>query len=177
MELMNPVDKLAWIKELVRAEQQMEESGVVEFDAGFDLQQMLAQQSVSYLNVLKSSFVDAASSFNQMKGSTVGRVKIYGISNTEADFMLFRNGLKLIFSLKEPGVISLRFNFVGSPMTTSASNESGSGAISSSGGDEEFLLARWGAFGDISWTYKDHAIRNDFLVRYYLTRFIRDSAK
>src|SRR5476649_809541 len=108
------MDKIAWIKDLVRTEQKMEETGVVDFTSGFDPQQLLISESVGYLNALKNAFVEAAASFNQLKASSVGRIKIYGISNTHADFMLFRNGFKLIFSLKEPGVVGIRFHFVGS---------------------------------------------------------------
>lgn len=175
MELINPIDKLAWIKELVRAEQQMEEKGMIDFDYGFDPAQLLASQSLSFLKLIKESFVEAASSFNQLKGSAVGRVKIYGISNTEADFMLFRNGLKLIFSLKEPGVIGIRYQFVGAPSLGAVANPEAAGATAH--GDEEFLLARWGAFGELNWTYQDHSLKVDYMVRYFLSKFVRESAK
>lgn len=169
------MDKLTWIKDLVRAEQKMEESGVVDFGAGFDPQQILLTESVGFLNTLKTTFVEAASSFNQLKGSSVGRVKIYGISNTHADFMLFRNGFKLIFSLREPGVISIRFHFVGAGFVqVSAASDNGAKVPA---GEEDLLTARWGAFGDLVWTFQDQPVKVDYMVRYYLTRFIRESAK
>ena len=168
------MDKLVWIKDLVRAEQKMEESGVVDFGAGFDPQQLLVTESIGYLNTLKTTFVEAASSFNQLKGSTVGRIKIYGISNTHADFMLFRNGFKLIFSLKEPGVIGIRFHFVGTGFVqVPAASDNGQKVP----GEEDILIARWGAFGDLIWTYQEQAVKTDYLVRYYMSRFIRESAK
>lgn len=168
------MDKLNWIKELVRAEQRMEESGVVDFGAGFDPGQLLASESMNFLNELKAAFVEAAASFNQLKGSAVGRVKIYGIANTQADFMLFRNGYKLVFALREPGVISIRFNYVGAQFVQMP-------AVSDDGQkvpqDEEILNARWGAFGDLVWTYMEQPVKIDYLVRYYTSRFIRESAK
>lgn len=170
------MEKLSWIKELVRAEQRMEESGVVDFSFGFDPQQLLFTESVGFLNILKNAFIEASSSFNQLKGSTVGRIKIYGISNTHADFMLFRNGFKLIFSLKEPGVIGIRFHYVGAGFTqvqVSPAADNG-GKVPS---EEDILIARWGAFGDLIWTYQEQPIKVDYLVRYYMTRFIRESAK
>ena len=171
------MDKLNWIKELVRAEQKMEESGVVDFSLGFDPQQLLFNESISFMNALKAAFVDSSSSFNQLKGSTVGRVKIYGISNTHCDFMLFRNGFKLIFALKEPGIVGIRFHYVGSAFSTmSPPTENGFGA-SSAPAEEDSIQARWGAFGDMIWTYQEQPIKIDYLVRYYLTRFIRESAK
>ena len=171
-------DRLGWIKELVRAEQRMEESGVIEFGPAFDPAQILVTESVAFMNELKVIFVDAASAFNQLKGSSLGRVKIYGIANTHADFMLFRNGFKLIFALKEPGAISVRFHYVGAGFQPiGAAMAPGSGAVSSHVGEEDLLIARWGAFGDLNWTYQEQAIKTDYLVRYYLTRFVRESAK
>jgi hypothetical protein len=168
------MDKLTWIKDLVRAEQKMEESGVVDFSFGFDPHELLLSESTGFLENLKNSFIEAASSFNQLKGSTVGRVKIYGISNTAADFMLFRNGFKLIFSLKEPGVVGIRFHYVGAGFVQVPSASDNGAKIPT---EEELLVARWGAFGDLSWTFKDQPLKTDYLVRYYLTRFIRESTK
>lgn len=199
----NRQDRLAWIKELVRSEQRMEESGVVEYGPAFDPIQILTTESIAFMNELKTAFIDAASTFNQLKASALGRVKIYGIANTHADFMLFRNGFKLIFSLREPGIVAIRYHFVGaafqgagaiaSPMATttaaavpvhgsSAQNTvpsahgTGAGAVAG-GGEEDLLLARWGAFGDLNWTYLEQPIKVEYLVRYYLTRFVRESAK
>ncbi|MFL4294751.1 hypothetical protein P9445_22145, partial [Enterobacter asburiae] len=54
-----------------------------------------------------------SSAFNQLKGSTLGHIRIYGISKTRADFMLFRNGYKLIFSLRQPGLITVSYSSAG----------------------------------------------------------------
>jgi hypothetical protein len=170
------MDKLGWIKDLVRAEQKMEESGVVDFGFGFDPQQLLTSESVAYLNFLKNSFIEAASSFNQLKASTVGRIKIYGISNTQADFMLFRNGFKLIFSLREPGVIGIRFQLtLGGTGFVQVPAASDNGAKIPT--EEDLIIARWGAFGDLLWTYQDQPVKAEYLVRYYMTRFTRESVK
>ena len=170
-------DRLGWIKELVRAEQRMEESGVIEFGPAFDPAQILLSESVAFMNEMKIAFVDAASAFNQLKGSSLGRVKIYGIANTHADFMLFRNGFKLIFALREPGAVSVRFHYVGAGFQPAGAVVTpGAGAVSHSG-EEDLLIARWGAFGDLNWTFQEQPIKTDYLVRYYLTRFIRESAK
>lgn len=166
------MDKISWIKDLVRAEQEMEESGMIDFTAGFDPQKLLSEESLHFLNDLKVSFVDAVTNFNQMKGSPMGRIKIYGISNTEADFMLFRNGFKLIFSLKKPGTLSIKFHYVGASFVPGAQTKE-----SEVDTGEELLIAKWGPFGDLVWTYNDQALKIDFLVRYYLSRFIKESAK
>lgn len=163
------MDKLNWVRDLVKIEQQMEESGIVDFNIGFDPEKHLFSESLHFLEDLKASFVEIATAFNQMKGTQLGRIKIYGISNTHADFMLFRNGFKLIFALKEPGIVGIRFQFAGSQFTP--------GTPTQVSQDEDLLYARWGAFGDLQWTFQDQPIKIDYLVKYYMSRFVRESAK
>ncbi len=168
------MNDLSWIKDLVRAEKEMEESGMVDIGAGFDTDRTLQSESFKYLENLKSQFVESASAFNQMRGLSVGGVKIYGISNTHTDFMLFRNGFKLIFSLKRPGEISIRFSFQGAGLIPGANaSETSSEDI----GSEDLIQARWGAFGELAWVYRDKQVKSDYLVRYYLSRFIKESTK
>ena len=166
------MDKMRWIRELVLAEQQMEESGVVDLSAGFDPQNDLERESIEFMTDLKSGFVESASAFNQLKGSSLGSIKIYGISKTKADFMLFRNGFKMIFSITQPGQIAIYFNqmssnFIPTPGSSSSSTQP----------EADLLTAEWGAFGDLEWKFNDKAIKIDHLIRYYLSRFVRDSAK
>lgn len=152
----------------------MEESGVIDFSAGFDPEKQLQEQTVGFLTQLKDNFVEYSSAFNQMKGAAFGGIKIYGIAKTDADFMMFRNGFKLLFSMKAPGSISVNFQYQGSgfvPGTAAAEK------IAESLMNEDRIEARWGAFGEIIWTHKELQVNPDYLVRYYLSRFIRESAK
>ncbi len=164
------MEKLSWIKELVLAEQQMEEAGVVDMEAGFDPSRQLEEATLEFMQDLKASFIEAASAFNQMKGSTHGHLRIYGISKTKADFMLFRNGYKLIFTLRQPGLIGISYSTAGSHYIPGAAKN-----------DEEetkdLLRAKWAAFGQLIWTYNDHTINIDYMVRYYMSRFVKDSAR
>lgn len=163
------MEKLSWIKELVLAEQQMEEAGVVDMEAGFDPARQLEEATIDFINDLKASFVEAASAFNQLKGSTLGHLRIYGISKTQADFMLFRNGYKLIYSLRQPGLITVTYSSAGTHFVP--------GAVKEDTGPTDELRAAWGAFGQLVWTYNDHRINIDYLVRYYMSRFVKDSAR
>ena len=161
------MDKMSWIKDLVHAEQQMEESGMIEITTGFQPEKLLHDETLLFLTRIKRDFVDATNAFNQLKGSPIGRIKIYSISQTQADFMLFRNGCKLIFSMKQPGTISMKFNRA----------QGINPAFKTQPADEEYLLAKWGPFGDLVWTYNNQAIKGDYLVKYYTTRFVHESAK
>lgn len=171
------MDKMQWIKDLVKAEQAMEESGVIDVTAGFDPNKHLSEATFDFMRDLKAAFVESAATFNQLKGSTLGTIKIYGISNTVADFMLFRNGYKLIFTVAGPGVLSVRFNTIGNQFFPQPQAEGSPSQASQTSSSGDVLKASWGAFGELNWTYDGKPINLDYLVRYYMTRFIRESTK
>jgi hypothetical protein len=168
--------KLEWVKDLVRAEEQMEETGIVDLSIGFDNERTLAKESLELLQVLKNEFIEASTAFNQLKASALGRIKIYGIAKTQADFMLFRNGFKMIFSLVEPGHISIRFNFMGPGFVTPSPLPT-LGTPAQTLMEEHNLVARKGPFSESVWKFNDQEIRIDSVVRYHMTLFIRESAK
>jgi hypothetical protein len=164
------MNNLDWIKELIIAEQQMEDSGVINLSA-VDPEAHLGEQTIEFLRDIKAGFVEASAAFNQMKGSAVGTLKIYGISNTKADFMLFRNGYKLIFSMKRPGEIEV-YNSLMSSHFLGASSEPEVRPT-----EKDSLRAHWGAFGELQWHHRNLPVKLDYLVRHYMTRFVRESAK
>jgi hypothetical protein len=43
--------------------------------------------------------------------------------------------------------------------------------------DEHLIDARWGAFGELFWTYKNVPVKEEFIVRHHMTLFIKESAK
>ncbi|MFP5519687.1 MAG: hypothetical protein ACLGGX_07270 [Bdellovibrionia bacterium] len=169
------MENISWIKELVKAEQQMEETGMVDMSFGWDPAKALLQESIQFLLNIKTDFVDSASSFNELKPSALGRIKIYGIAKTHADFMLFRNGFKMIFSLKAPGQISIRFNFIGTNFIPTPGNPESNNNTSVM--DEHLLEAKWGPFGEIIWTYQGQPFKAEYMVRHYITLFIKESSK
>lgn len=169
------MEKISWIKELVKAEQQMEESGLVDMSFGFDPERVLVTETIQFLLALKTEFVDASSSFNELKSSALGRIKIYGIAKTHADFMLFRNGFKMIFALKAPGQISVRFNFIGTNYIPTPGSETSAAAANVM--EEHIIEAKWGAFGELMWTYQNLPVKLEYMVRHYLTLFIKESSK
>ena len=175
-ETLKEMEKVAWIKELVKAEQQMEESGMIDMSYGYDQDRMLAQETLQFLLRLKTEFVDASSAFNELKPSPLGRVKVYGIAKTHADFMLFRNGFKMIFSLKNAGQIAIRFNFIG---TNFLPGQPGDGVAGQGTKlmDEQLVEAKWGPFGELRWEYQGQVIQWENMVRHYMTLFLKESAK
>lgn len=172
------METISWIRELVKAEEQMEESGIVDLSVGIDSEKALLKESLVFINNLKNKFIEASVAFNELKASALGRLKIYGIAKTPADFMLFRNGYKMIFSLYAPGEISIRFNFLGLGGHIPSHIPTASGSTAATSLIEEHILkAKVGPFGDLQWTFKDQEVQIENVVRYHMTLFIRESAK
>ncbi len=164
------MNNLDWIKDLILAEQQMEDAGVINLSA-VDPEAHLGEQTLEFLRDIKASMIEVSATFNQLKGSSVGTLKIYGISNTKADFMLFRNGYKLIFSMRRAGEIEVYNSLMTSHFLAASSEPEMKSA------DRDTIRAHWGAFGELQWHNKNLPVKIDYLVRHYLTRFIRESAK
>ncbi len=168
-------DRIGWIRDLVSAEEQMEESGIVDMGTGTSLEKTLVQETLNYLQLLKTEFIEAATAFNELKASPLGRIKIYGIAKTHADFMLFRNGFKMIFSLRAPGQVSIRFNFIGpNYMPSQIPSVSNTAAPMM---DEHVIEAKIGPFSDLTWSFEGHVVNLQNVVKHHLTLFIKESAK
>ena len=161
---------LNWIKELVISEQNFETQGIVDYSHEFRNEKTLAQDTLNYLLDIKTVFIDKSSAFNQFKGSPVGYIKVYSVSKTQADFMLFRNGCKLIFSYLNPGEIGVFFNRVRSVYVP------GEG-VNTEKTCEAILKAYVGAFDEVEWYCNDRPFKMDSLVRYYMTRFTKESVQ
>lgn len=162
-----------WIRELVSADEQIERAVMIDMNLGLDTQRILVTESIQFLLKLKNDFASAAAQFNELKPSVLGRIKVYGIAKTHADFMLFRNGYKMIFSIKSAGVISVRFHFVGNMAIPQPNTPENVTIVM----DEQLIEAKWGAFEEVMWTYKTQAFKSQYLVRHYMTTFIKDSAR
>ena len=163
----------SWIRELVSADEQLEKSVMIDMNLGLDTQRILVNESIQFLLRLKNDFAESAASFNELKPSVLGRIKVYGIAKTHADFMLFRNGYKMIFSIKAAGVISMRFHYVGNTAIPQPQAKENVTIVM----EEEMLEAKWGAFEEVLWSYKGQPFKPQYLVRHYMTLFIKDSAR
>ncbi len=162
-----------WIRELVSADDQIEKSVMIDMNLGLDTQRILVSETIAYLLKLKTEFAEMAAHFNELKPTVLGRIKIYGIAKTHADFMLFRNGYKMIFSIKNAGLVGIRFHYVGNMAIPQPSQKENVTIVM----DEELLEAKWGAFEEVIWNYKNSTFKSEYLVRHYMTQFIKESSR
>lgn len=154
------MDKFSWIKDLVAADRR-QESGVIDI-AENELALQLEDTSVDFLHDLKLEFLKVTSAFNQLNNSSVGPVKVYSIAKTKADFMLFRNGAKLVFSLQNGGgiIVSHQMGITGDETLS-----------------QHVLMPEPVNFGQLRWMYKGHPVEKDYLLRFYMSQFVKASAE
>ncbi len=160
-----------WIKELIRNEQQMETSGLVDFSPLINKDNIILSSSIEFLKHLKIQFIKNADVFNQLKGSAEGLIKVYGIAKTHADFMLFRNGYKIVFNMVQAGKIQITFHHMSTPFLSSTDQ------ISSTVVPDGTIEAAWGAFNEIRWVSDKKPVNADHLVKFYLRTFVQNSTK
>jgi len=72
---------------------------------------LLEESSIDLMESLKEKFEIYATKFNQYRANKDNSklIKIFKISNTVNDFMLYRNTLKLVVARRSPDVITIGF--------------------------------------------------------------------
>jgi hypothetical protein len=170
----NDYQNVSWIESLALEEVNMEESGIIRFNEHLNTQQLLEESSLNFVNKLKDRFEFYVSLFNQYRGSGGAQrsIKVFRISNTVNDFILFRNSLKLIIARRAPDVVSIGFlSTNGGLFAPRLANESQSiHAIHE-------IKAHVGPFNNITWRFQGELIEVEALVKYYLTEFIKNSSR
>jgi hypothetical protein len=92
-----------WIESLALEEINMDESGIVNINGHLNPALLLEESSIQFMNDLRDRFEAYITKFNEYRGrnNSQSSIKMFKISNTVNDFMLFRNSLRLILVRKE----------------------------------------------------------------------------
>jgi len=156
-----------WIEKLAKEEISTESTGEYDLYGALDQKKLLETHTIDFLREIKLIAQDLANRFNGYRGDRQS-IKIFQISGTVSDFMVFRNHLKLVFSAGEPGNIKVSFIAVrGGMYEEEISKQKEKHA--------DNLIATIGAFNDAIWHFKSHIITTQSLMRYYMTEFIKNS--
>ena len=165
----------AWIESLALEEINMEESGYIRFTDAADPARVLEESSIAFLNKIKDRFEFYVALFNQYRvNRDQGRmIKVFRISNTINDFMLFRNTLKLIVARRGADVISV--GFLSNSGGLFAPRVPGEQSVGMPSIHE--IKAHVGPFNHVTWRYQGEEVDVEAIVRFYLAEFIRNSAR
>lgn len=146
-----------WAAQLAFHERRLEKEGTVDYGVPFRRQELLAEKTKEFARILQHTFHKHVEHFNQARKSAAHAIHIYKISRSDEDFLMYRNGVKLIVSAQRAGRISLSFNQFIAPM---AQNDSHAHVE---------LEAIWGPFDQLLWTYKGERVQLMDIVRYFIS--------
>jgi hypothetical protein len=146
-----------WASQLAFHERRLEKEGTVDYGLPFKRQEMLGEKTKEFGRLLQSTFRKQIEMFNQSRKSPAHAIHIYRISRSDEDFLIYRNGIKLIISSQRAGRITLSFNQYLAPNSQSESL-----------GHVE-LEAVWGPFDQLYWSYKGERVQLMDIVRYFLS--------
>jgi hypothetical protein len=113
-----------WLKRLVENETELLRTGSGDFISHQDHRKVVEEATLEFMRELKEEFLNCVDLFNSYRGGShlPNSVKIFNISNTQADFILFRNTMKLVVSNPALGVINFSFVNRASTFTRRRSN-------------------------------------------------------
>jgi hypothetical protein len=158
-----------WLKRLVENEAELLRTGSGDFISHQDHRKVVEEASLEFMAELKEEFLACIDLFNSYRGGShlPNSVKIFNISNTAADFIVFRNTLKLVISNPALGVINFSFvnranTFTKAPVKTKREGYD--------------LIAQLYPFNDLAWTFHGERVNVEAVVRYLFTEFVKSSA-
>lgn len=164
-----------WIHELARGEVNPELEAVAGRAGPMDPQQLVEESAIEFLTDLREQMTQHARSFNSYseQANRFQEVKIYTLANSAADFMLFRNQVRLIFANTAHGVIQISFS-QHQRSTGAPELQASVGATGPQGAMAE-LLAQVSPFRDVYWTYQGEKVTVDQVAKFYFTEFCRST--
>jgi hypothetical protein len=173
-----------WIHELARAEIHPDAERLLQLGSSFDPQQLVEESTIDFLGELREFFTEYARVFNAFaeNGAKFQEVKVYSVAQTAADFMVFRNQVKLVISNSTHGVIQVSFaQHVRGTINVDGQMIQGQAAGQGQGGvTSQDLLAQVGPFRDVFWTFQGEKVTPEQVAKFYFaefTRATRDSRK
>ena len=170
----NSENNSIWIENLAIQEINMSESGIIDLHEHLNPIHFLEESSIEFMNLLRDQIELKVARFNQYRGhQTSSHIKIFKISNTVNDFMLFRNSLRLIFARKANDLINIAFITNGKDLLAPRMREVD--AFGAEGVHE--IRAHLGPFNKITWRYQGEIVDSEAMIKHYLTEFIKQSAQ
>jgi len=162
-----------WIHELARAEVHPDAEKILQLGSSFDPQQLVEESTVDFLSELREQFNDYARIFNSFSenGAKFQEAKIYSVAQSAADFMIFRNSIKLVVSNSAHGVLQISFaqHMRGTMSVDGQTNAAQPASLNAS----QDLLAQVGPFRDVSWTFQGEKVSPEQIAKFYFAEFVR----
>ena len=155
-----------WIHEIAKIETSPEAEALFKMTQGVGPEQAIEESTVDFLTELRADFQEYVRIFNSLSDGDkkFAEIKIFNLTQGAADFMLYRNGIKLIVANTTHGVIQFAYD-----------RHAGAGAAStgSTVPQADEILAQTGPFGTVSWTYRSEKVECEQVSKHFFTDFTR----
>ena len=160
-----------WIHELAKGELHPEADRLLGLGKADDPSQLVEESTVDFLMALRESFNDFSRTFNAYSegGGKFQEIKIYNVAQTAADFMIFRNQMKLVVSNTHPGIIQIAFS-EHVRGTLAVDGQLNSQTRSTQAAE---LTAQVSPFRDVTWMYQGERVQPMQVGRYFFAEFVR----
>ncbi len=164
-----------WVESLAFDEINMDEAGVVDFNEHLDSQSFLEEESIRFMDSIRDLFEVYVTRFNECRGGfdSGAQIKIFKISNTVNDFMIFRNSLRLIFSRKASDLVVINLLANGKDIFAPRISEN----TNQNNVSYHEICATVGPFNSIKWRFQGEEVNTKAMVRHYLEEFVKNSAR
>lgn len=176
--------QIFWLEDLANAEIALEQTGEMDAFSHLNEEKILKGHTIAFLKDLREIFQQYALSFNQYRKDPRHTIKVYGIAQTEADFLIFRNSLKLVVAYSKPGQTEISFHTLSGGLFAPQKNPIPKGKTGVMGiphppGSEtdqgDLFDIELGPFNEAYWTFNGNRVEACALARFYLTEFIKNS--
>jgi hypothetical protein len=164
------MDNSGWIHDLTRVEISPEAEALYQLNRSAAPEQAIEESTVDYLTDLRAYFQEYVRTFNSFSdaGKKFSEIKIFNLTQGAADFMLYRNSVKLIVANTAHGVIQFSYD---QHMNASVAAAQSDMVIP----QPEEILAQMKAFGTIRWTYRSDNVESDQVAKHFFSEFVRTS--
>lgn len=155
-----------WIHEIARAESSTEAQMLDSLTQTSGPQQAVEESTVNFLNDLRADFQEYVRVFNSLSegGKKFAEIKLFNLTQGAADFMLYRNGIKIIIANTAHGVIQFSYN---------KHAVAGAGTVGTDVPAAEELLAQMGVFGSVNWICRGEKVDSESVSKYFFAEFVR----
>lgn len=165
-----------WIHELARGEIHPDAERLLQLGKSFDPQQLVEESTIDFLTELREHFNEYSRIFNVYSegGAKFQEIKVYSLAQTAADFMMFRNQVKLVVANAAHGVIQLSFSHhVRGALAVDGQMQAGNVPVSEMDGKSQDLMAQVGPFREVYWTFQGEKVAPEQVARFYFAEFAR----
>jgi hypothetical protein len=155
-----------WIHEIARVEGSPEAEALYNMTHGSGPQQAIEESTVDFLTDLRADFQEYVRVFNSLSeaGKKFSEIKIFNLTQGAADFMLYRNGIKLIIANTTHGVVQFSYDRHAS---------AGSMNVEQNIPQADEILAQLGAFGAVNWVYRSEKVDSEQVSKHFFSEFTR----